>query len=56
VSWNEPFEIVDEGELDHLAGKSRALGVDKLALKFLREEQRPESAASNCSPARPQGP
>ena len=45
MSWNEPFEIVDQGELNHLGRKHRALGVDKLALEFLREQHRPEFLA-----------
>ena len=39
LSLNKPFEIVDEGELDHLRRKGRAFRIDKLAFEFLREQR-----------------
>jgi hypothetical protein len=39
---NKPFEIVDQGELDHLRRKSRALRIDEFAFEFLREQHRPQ--------------
>src|SRR5205085_6523963 len=49
------LEIVDQGELDQLGRKSRALRIDELAFEFLREQHRPQFLAHlsrNSAPIR----
>jgi hypothetical protein len=42
---NKPFEIVNQRELDHFGGKSRALRIDEFAFEFLREQHWPQFLA-----------